>query len=752
MVAQLRQTPKEPTNAEKIRRLPWSIASNAANMIFIRFTFAGAVFVLFLSELGLRKSQIGFLLSFFSYTGLLALIIAPRVARFGYKRTFLIFFGARYGVTALLLLTPWVLSRFGAQMAFGYIASVVAAFSILGAIGNTAAFPWIQEYVPNAVRGKYAATNSIFTTLAGFVAAAGAGYAIEHSSGLDGFMLLIAVGVLFGLITVWAASFIPGGTPVTVTEGRERSYQEMLEAIRDGNFLRYLAGVGAVLLATLPLISFVPLFMQEQVGIRTGNVPLLQMGTLLGGLLSTYLWGWAADRYGSKPVMLSGLSLQTILPIFWLLMPRNSLWSFSIALSIAFLQGIAEVSWAIGSGRLLYVSIVPPEKKTAYLALYYAWIGLVGGSSQLLGGQILEYSQQIKGQFFIFHLDPYTSIFVLGFILPVVGIVLLGLVRADNVFTVREFAGMFFRGNPLLAMESLIRYHLARDERAAVSMTERLGQTKSPLTVDELLEALADPRFNVRFEAIIAIARRKPDPRLSKALQKTLHGNQPALGVVAAWALGRMGDERALRSLREGLNSRYRSIKDHCARALGTMGDQQVVPLLLTRLASEPDQGLQLAYASALGKLEAQEATSTLLALLRKSQEEDAQLELALALARIVGEERHFIQLLRRTRTEAGTATAQATASLRKKIGKGGLRSKDLSALLNNCEEALAREAMEEGARLMRDLIFRLPVERFTEANLMILRDCADYLGEFGPERLEYLLLALHTMNVGWQS
>ena len=80
-----------------------------------------------------------------------------------------------------------------------------------------------------------------------------------------------------------------------------------------------------------------------------------------------------------------------------------------------------------------------------------------------------------------------------------------------------EFAGIFLRGNPFLAMTSMIRFHLARDEHATVLSTERLGQAKSPLSVDELLEALEDPRFNVRFEAVISIGRMPPDPRLNSS-------------------------------------------------------------------------------------------------------------------------------------------------------------------------------------------------------------------------------------------
>ena len=75
----------EPTTVEKLQGLRWANASNAALSVFVQLTFFGSVFVLFLNQLGLSKSQIGFVLSLMPFTGLIALFIAPAVARFGYK-------------------------------------------------------------------------------------------------------------------------------------------------------------------------------------------------------------------------------------------------------------------------------------------------------------------------------------------------------------------------------------------------------------------------------------------------------------------------------------------------------------------------------------------------------------------------------------------------------------------------------------------------------------------------------------------
>src|SRR5690606_35486781 len=151
--------------------------------------------------------------------------------------------------------------------------------------------------------------------------------------------------------------------------------------------------------------------------------------------------------------------------------------------------------------------------------------------------------------------------------------------------------------------------NLARGEEATVRETVRLVEPRSPLAVAELLEVLKDPRFNVRVEAIISISRMPPDTRLSDALIAIVHGGELALSVVAAWALGRIGDPRAYEPLKEALNAEYRSIQAHSARALGALGNPEIIPVLLDRLERETDKGLQMAYASALGNLRAREAT-----------------------------------------------------------------------------------------------------------------------------------------------
>ena len=740
----------ELTNAEKLRRLPWSIFSEATNAVFYYLTFFGSVFVLFLSELGLSKTQIGNLLSLLPFAGLIALFIAPAVARHGYKRTYLIFFGGRKLIAVFLLFTPWVLATFGSQVVIWYIVGIVAAFAVSRAVAITAVFPWIQEYVPSSVRGKYSAINQIFWSLASFLAVTLGGIVLGSAPNLQDFNVLFAVGVFFGLIALVAATFIPGGAPVESSRSARASHLDLTVAARDKNFVLLAVGVGLTLLAIGPLVSFLPLFLRDDVGLPSGAVVWLQAGTMIGGMASSYVWGWAADRYGSKPIMASGAYLLALQALLWWLLPRQSGLSLYIALVIAFFQGIATLGWQIGLGRLLYVGVVPRDKNNSYLALYYAWISIVEGFGQLLGGRVLDRFAGVSGYFWIFPIDSYSFLFLAAILLPLLNALLLRGVRAEGEIGVARFAGFFLRGNPLRAMQSLIGYQLVRSERATVSVTERLGQSRSPLAVDELLEALDDPRFYVRFEAIVSIARGGSDPRLTSALVKVLHRGGPALSVITAWALGRMGDREALPVLREGLGSEYRSVQAHCARSLGSLGDTEAVPLLLDRLQSETNEDLSVAFGAALGALGVQEAAPDLLAMLYKSPSEDGRLELALALARLIGNEHHFIHLWRGMRIDPGTASSQAVASVRRKAGRT-VSDPSLVAAMEECAEALARRELESGAVLLRRIIIAsLPMDSVGEIPSEILRDCAQRLDEFGAERQEYMLLALHTMQESW--
>jgi HEAT repeat protein/Na+/melibiose symporter-like transporter len=730
------------TDTEKIEKLPWSIATNSANTVFVQFTFFGSAFVLFLSALNFSKSQVGMQLSLLQFSSIAALFVVPLVARIGYKRAYLWAFGLRTLATAGLLLVPLILPR----AVFWYVTTIIALFALLRSIGITAFFPWAQEYVPDAIRGRFSANNNLITSLIGFIAVAVAGTVIDLIPGLDGYYMLFAVATVFGVLALWTAGYRPGGAPAAGGQTRT-TLREYRDAAQDPEFKRYLMGVGLITLAILPLGAFVPLYLSELIGIDTGRVVYIQTGVLIGSMVSTTFWGWAADRYGSRPVMLIGTLIWAGLPVAWLLMPRNPTVGFYVALVIAFAQGAANMGWLIGGRRLLYNRIVPPAKKTGYLAIYTAWVGVAGGLSLLLGGWVIELSAGVSGQFLLLNLDAYTALFGLGLGLIILSILMLRSIRGDAQVSLNEFAVLFLRGNPFAAVTSMIRYHLAAEERETIESTARLAETRSPLVVEELLELLVDPRFAVRMEAVISISHMRPDPRLTQALSELLPGTELALSAMAAWALGRLGDPAAIPALREGLNSPYHSIQGQSARALGALGDQASAELILKRHRQEQDKGLAMAYAAALGKLQFVEAVPDLLAALNSTANQGARFELALSLARMTGEEGRFVDLLQQSRTEMGssTALAQKVNALNKSLGEQ--LSDEQQAAFSKVGSVLAQGELLTGSQLFESFLAELDMSDLPSPTRQILTACAAHFEQSPPVQIEFVMLALHTLG-----
>jgi HEAT repeat protein/Na+/melibiose symporter-like transporter len=735
------------TNLEKIRRLPWQLSGNAFNMMFWVTAAAGSVFVLFLNELGLDKAKIGFLISLLPFCGMSAIFTAPYVARLGYKRVFLIFFGTRKIFTAGLLLSPLILRNYGSDTAFIWVASCIFGFAMCRAISETAIFPWMQEVVPNNIRGKFSSLSNIINQLCSVIAIAVSGYVIGHYEGLEKFVWIMAAGVVCGLIALWSFFFVPGGRAVplsTPTAG----IRDMLSPLKDYNFRCYMTGLALVTMGICSIAAFIPLYMKEQVGLSSEYVVWLDIGMYSGALLSSFMWGWTSDRFGSRPVMLSGPYLMLPLPLLCFLIPRQSMAASQVAVIITFLLGVANTAWGIGLGRYLYVNAVPTSKKTAYMAVFYAGAGLAGGTGPLLAGKLLKASSALDTKFLIFTVDQYTPLFVFSTILLVAGVFFVSKIRSDGALPMKRFVGMFVQGNPIMAVGSLLRYYKAPDEDVRVSITNRLGFANSPLSNHELIEALNDPSFNVRYEAVIAIANSRPAPELVDALMLVLGGNEPDISVNAAWALGRMADESAVWALRETLLSDYPLLRARSARALATLKDKDSIKVFIEHFRNEKNPGLRIAYAQSLCKLRYTGLIGEMLEFLASLDDSVIRSEMGLALARIVGNESDYISLWRHLKNDLETEAAKVLLSLKSDIVNSPLIDGNLRELSSQACDAFARANNAEAVKLLAAFAGAVGAKTQRRAVAAILADCQKRLEEFSDTRTEYILLSLYCCRI----
>ena len=744
---------RELTNIEKTRRLKFALMGDACNSVYINLATAGSVLLLFMEKLSLDKAQMGVLLAVLGFGPIIAPLTSQLGARFGFKRLALSFTILRVILLAGMIAAPWVAQRYGLPAAFAYVAGVLVAFSLSRSTADSMGGPWSTEFIPPAIRGKYTAKQMVVAMLCG----AGAIMAIGHFLGTDAplarFQLFFAAAVVFGLAPALFYSRVPGGAP---QPGARLALGDILTPLRDRVYRRHLLGHMMVNLGWFATMPFVPLYMKDYIGLPPSQVVTLDAMLMLGSLCSSFLWGWAADRYGGKPVMVSLLSLHVMMPLGLLLMPRHSEWSHTCAMTLYFAHGFIGIGWVIGFYRYFFINLIPQTHRTAYIALNTCMGGLMVGSGPLWAGWALQRMSGLTGQFGPISITPYTPFFIGLIACIIIAVWLMAGLPARGGVGVRQFAGLFFQGNPLATATGLVAFRYAGLEERRVAIVERLGATRSPLSVNELIEALDDPSFSVRYEAIVSAARTVRDPRLAQALMKLLRGADPGLQMAAVWALGRIGGEAAKPILRQLLDSPYRSMRAQVARALGMLGDTESAARLLAMFRAESDPALRVAYGSAIAALGRQDAIPGLLDLLRDlgndPETDHRRREAALAVATLIGRDDAALQLWRRMHDRPGDTLGGVMLAMRSRLsrpGVGRLEPQPMRSLVERCAYAFAGDDLEAGIAHLRSVIDAVWAEAFTAEAWAVLVETRAALAQFGTTRREYVLLAVHSLHVG---
>ena len=748
--------PRELTNIEKTSRLKFALMGDACNSIYINLATAGSVLLLFMEKISLDKSQMGVLLALLGFGPMIAPITAQIGARYGFKRLALTFTTLRVFLLAGMIAAPWVGLHYGSGAAFLFAAAVLVAFSLCRSTADSMGGPWSTEFIPATIRGKFTAFQMVVGMLCGAGAILTIGSFLRNDVQVIRFQFFFGLAMIFGLLPALFYSRVPGGAP---QPGARISLNDIFYPLRDPVYRRHLLGHMVINFGWFATMPFAPLFMKNHVGLQANQVVTLDAVMMIGSLCSSFLWGWAADRYGGKPVMVSLLSLHVIMPLGLLLMPRNSPWSPAFAMTLYFIHGFVGIGWVIGFYRYFFINLIPQTHRTSYIALNTCMGGLMVGSGPLWAGWVLDKLSFLNTHIGPISVDQHTPFFVGLILCVIIAAWLMGGLPARGGVGVRQFANLFFQGNPLATASGLVAFRYAGLEEKRVAIVERLGATRSPMSVQELIEALEDPSFSVRYEAIISVARTVRDPRLTEALIKLLRGADPGLQMAAVWALGRVGGDTAAPVLRQLLDSPYRSMRAQVARSLGMLGDVASAPRLLEMFQNETDPALRVAYGSAVASLGRRDAIPGLLALLRElgsaPENEHRRREVSLAVATIIGRDDAALRLWRRLHDEPGDTLGGVMLAIQLRLAQSRVSKMEPRAmreLVERCAYAFAAGEMEKAVASLRSIMDAVHATPFAPEAWTVLTEMQRAMNQGGIAQGEYVMLAVHALHVGLMS
>ena len=313
---------------------------------------------------------------------------------------------------------------------------IVFMSHLWGGLGSASWLSWMATLVYRRLRGRYFGIRSSIASLTNLICVPLAGLAVSHWYGgtLQGYGVLLFIGILFGMISLACQYFKLDVNPQAqnaiavnannlndsfdeqIADVNSTSQPNFWQSLRnDTNFLIFLLYFSVWMFAVNLCNPFFNLYMLDTLDLDVSWVTFY--GSLQAGanMLMLILWGRLADKIGNRPILFFMGIFVAIAPLLWLGIGYTSLdlWLWLPMLHI-FLGGTGAAIDLCGNNMQLEVA--PTKNQSIYFAMVAAIAGLCGAFGTILGGFLV----QINFCGGLLGLFVFSTVFRLVALLPII--------------------------------------------------------------------------------------------------------------------------------------------------------------------------------------------------------------------------------------------------------------------------------------------------------------------------------------------
>jgi hypothetical protein len=723
-----------------------NIILGSSGTLFVTVIAPGTIMnVFFKNQLGASSASLGLLvaaLNLASVFNILSIVIFGRLRR---VKPFWIVVTTAHRVLGFVPAAVALGVAQGGSKVEGAQAILLAlAVSWLFAnLGTSGWWRWMADLIPEDIRSTFFGRRSAIingVTMIWFLLATVALDLFKNADIFSVYCVLFAVGGLGGVLEAVLYIFMP--EPQAREPRPAFRWADVLEPVRDANFVRFSLSIAVWLFSANILGPFVAPFITAPDGVGAPNtwLGIMMVITQLSYVFTSTSWGMLMDRIGRKPVVLLG----SLYPLSWLayffITPGNFVW---ILPATALIQGLLSPAILDGAGQLM-LTLTPRNNRTAYVAWYVIIAGVVPSLGALLGGGLEDALRgmhvRIADRFTV---GGFQVVVLLCFAVSVLSSFILSRIREGREKPVGFLLSVLM--TPQIFRTFLTINVLGRGEasskvaRALRSVERRSGA----IAVSDIIRRLDDPDDEVREEAARALGRIGAAEAV-EPLVRHLRDPYSTIRTPAARALGRIGDPRAVPRLIECLEGPSEDLVEACCRALGRMGAREAMKPLLRLLGEERTQRVIVAASDAVSRLGSFEAALEILPRMHAAVNPVLQRQYAVALGNLLGRPGDFYPIVtgdsaaRSIALERLQQDAQKTLSRLAGGGKAGAESREV------------REALARGCRRLKDA-----AEAAAHAALIdglysvLLTLCRMYAGREVPEDEALGFAFMHSPTLG---
>jgi MFS family permease len=392
-----------------------SLQASTIDSVFAAFftiTTSGILLSNFLVELGANPVIFGMLSSIPMLVNLIqplgAYLSERTTSRFRYSMWI-------YGISRLL----WLFLAAGIWMnGRGLLDShqlvtltlvIVLTTHLLGGLGGASWLSWLAMIVPRRLRGRYFGIRSSVSNLTVLISVPLAGIATStwHGGTLQGYGIVLAVGIVSGFISLGCQCFKVDINPqeqnnlglgenknsnsdsIALSSNNTQCSIPNIPIWKDKNFLIFLGYFSLWMFAVNLSAPFFNFYMLDILSLDVSWVTFYGSIHAAANLLLMVLWGRLADRIGNRSILILVGILVAITPILWLGVNGSSL---DIWLWLPLLHILTGGTWAAIDlcNNNLQLEIAPVRNQANYFAIAAAVAGVSGALGTTIGGFLAE--------------------------------------------------------------------------------------------------------------------------------------------------------------------------------------------------------------------------------------------------------------------------------------------------------------------------------------------------------------------------
>lgn len=558
----------------------------------------GPIFTGFALYMGLQASDIAVAASIVAFAGLIqpfSFLISRAIRN---QKAFIIACGTgEVTLIAAVLLVPFLIKAPGGRLVLASILALSGTF--MANLGSPLFNSWFSALMPEGSRAQFLSRRMVLVNLTAMIAGYLTGQFVDLVGGsyvafLVPYLLawLTGAGGYYLLLTIPYPSSTKG-------EGEVNFGGALLSPLKHKQFRRlmvfYLSWAAAVMVSD----PFVNVFMIRDLAVSYSTIGILNVIVLLVGIVGYWLWGNIIGRFGSKPVLQMLMVPRFILPLVWVfLTPANA---HSLLPVIMIFNGLVFSGLTVAINTMLFGVIPSGGERPLFFATWAFSNSILNAAASALGAVLTSALAGMDLMVGPVHLTNLRFMFLVSSVFLLLPLFLLRRVSDVTAKPVTYMMGQMLRGNPLAFVYNSFIFSRVKETGRRARAARSMGRSRSPMAVEQLVQALEDTDPEVREQAVKGLGETRAVEAVEPLIRE-VSDRESDIRVHAAAALGALRNPAAVGALLRVLDEPGVSLQAASIRALGRIGGEEVRESLYQRLRTDTRTALLPAYVESLSR------------------------------------------------------------------------------------------------------------------------------------------------------